>query len=279
MPLSLLFALGCAAPAALAPPPAEPPAQAAAPSAPPPQTSLPTPPPVAAPAPLADLPEVFPAAPPDPGDAFRSAALRDAAQFGLIGIIRALPPPSPYWSRPIPALELPNVLTGRWGEVDSTAVLALTGTGSGSNARGATLDLGSLYVPSPRIDHVMPGRTGGPPIGNVQCIADGPDGCRLRIAGALPAEVIQRVVRRNFGHLSACYAAGLHRDAALSGSLYVHFTIGADGAVVQVRAGTSDLADPEVVTCVLRSFYGLAFPAPEGGVVTVVYPVSFSPLP
>jgi hypothetical protein len=28
---------------------------------------------------------------------------------------------------------------------------------------------------------------------------------------------------------------------------------------------------------VVRSFYGLSFPQPEGGIVTVVYPIMFSP--
>jgi hypothetical protein len=156
-------------------------------------------------------------------------------------------------------------------------VLDLAGTGSGAGQRAETPDLGAFDVPFSHFDHAMPGRTGGPPIGDVQCIADGPDGCRVKIAGALPAEVIQRVVRRNFGHMSACYAAGLRKNAVLAGSVPIHFVIGKDGSVTQVRAGNADLADPDVVACVLRSFYGLTFPAPAAGVVDVVYPLSFSP--
>jgi hypothetical protein len=31
------------------------------------------------------------------------------------------------------------------------------------------------------------------------------------------------------------------------------------------------------VSCVISAYYGLSFPQPEGGIVTVVYPIMFSP--
>ncbi len=37
------------------------------------------------------------------------------------------------------------------------------------------------------------------------------------------------------------------------------------------------MPDRAVVSCVLREFEKFTFPAPEGGVVTVVYPIMFSP--
>jgi hypothetical protein len=37
------------------------------------------------------------------------------------------------------------------------------------------------------------------------------------------------------------------------------------------------LPDPATVACVVRSFGALSFPAPEGGTVTVVYPLALSP--
>jgi len=39
----------------------------------------------------------------------------------------------------------------------------------------------------------------------------------------------------------------------------------------------SDVPDSGAVSCVVRAFYGLRFPRPEGGIVTVMYPVMFSP--
>jgi hypothetical protein len=53
--------------------------------------------------------------------------------------------------------------------------------------------------------------------------------------------------------------------------------IGRDGAVSNVGNGGSDMPDGGVVSCVVRAFYGLSFPQPEGGIVTVVYPIMFSP--
>jgi hypothetical protein len=37
------------------------------------------------------------------------------------------------------------------------------------------------------------------------------------------------------------------------------------------------MPDGNVVSCVVRSFYGLSFPAPENGIVTVTYPIMFQP--
>jgi hypothetical protein len=37
------------------------------------------------------------------------------------------------------------------------------------------------------------------------------------------------------------------------------------------------MPDGGVVSCTVRAFYGLSFPQPEGGIVTVVYPIMFSP--
>jgi len=57
----------------------------------------------------------------------------------------------------------------------------------------------------------------------------------------------------------------------------VRFVIGRDGSVSSVQNGGSDLPDAAVVSCVTRAFYGLSFPQPENGIVTVTYPIVFSP--
>ena len=93
----------------------------------------------------------------------------------------------------------------------------------------------------------------------------------------LPPEVIQRVVRDNFGKFRACYENGLRNNPNLQGRVSVRFVIGRDGSVSNVGNGGSDLPDPAVVQCVVRAYYGLSFPQPEGGIVTVVYPIMFSP--
>jgi hypothetical protein len=97
------------------------------------------------------------------------------------------------------------------------------------------------------------------------------------VSGRLPPEVIQRIVRQNFGRFRACYESGLRQDAGLEGRVVVRFSIDRGGAVSLASDGGSDLPNPEVVSCVVRAFTNLSFPEPEGGTVTVVYPIVFSP--
>jgi hypothetical protein len=42
-------------------------------------------------------------------------------------------------------------------------------------------------------------------------------------------------------------------------------------------SGGGDIPDNGVVSCITRSFYGLSFPAPDGGIVTVTYPLMLTP--
>lgn len=97
------------------------------------------------------------------------------------------------------------------------------------------------------------------------------------VMGRLPPEVIQRIVRQNFGRFRLCYENGLRNNPNLQGRVSVKFLIGRDGAVSNVSNAGSDMPDGGVVSCIMRGFYGLSFPQPEGGIVSVVYPVMFSP--
>lgn len=98
-----------------------------------------------------------------------------------------------------------------------------------------------------------------------------------RVAGRLPPPLIQMVVRTHFGDFRHCYEAGLKRNAQLTGRVSARFVIGRDGSVSSVTDGGSDMADDEVRICVLKAFYGLRFPRPSGGIVTVVYPIVLAP--
>ncbi len=98
-----------------------------------------------------------------------------------------------------------------------------------------------------------------------------------QVSGRLPPEVIHRIVQQNFGRFRLCYENGLRNNRNLQGRVSVRFVIGRDGAVSSVGNGGSDMPDSGVVSCVVRAFYGLSFPQPEGGIVTVTYPIMFSP--
>jgi TonB family protein len=95
--------------------------------------------------------------------------------------------------------------------------------------------------------------------------------------GRLPPEVIQRIIRQNYGIFRACYEAGLAKQSDLEGRVIVRFVIERDGSVSDVRDERSTIPDPDVVACVIGSFGKLKFPEPDGGFVTVVYPIMFSP--
>ena len=99
----------------------------------------------------------------------------------------------------------------------------------------------------------------------------------VQVSGRLPPEVIQRIVRQNFGRFRQCYEKGLARIPSLEGKVSVRFVIGKDGSVGSVSDAGSDLPDPATKKCLLAAFSGLSFPQPEGGIVTVVYPLVFNP--
>jgi hypothetical protein len=99
----------------------------------------------------------------------------------------------------------------------------------------------------------------------------------LTTNGRIPPEVIQRTVRQNYGRFRMCYERGLTKNPNLEGRVSVRFVINREGAVQSVSSGSSDLPDSGVVGCVLSQFYSLGFPKPEGGIVTVVYPLMFTP--
>ncbi len=226
---------------------------------------------------------------PDPHIA-RAAALRDAAEFGMIGLLNSgaggdPDAPTAPWGRDESLGNDPLSARGNmWGDAigDSFGAggLGLSGIGEGGGGRGEGIGLGSIGT----MGH-------GAGLGNGQGFGNGngrlggshrtkPPSVRMgatSVSGRLPPEVIQRIVRQNFGRFRMCYENGLKANPNLTGRVSVSFVIGVDGSVSSVGNGGSDLPDSGVVSCVVRSFGGLSFPQPEGGVVKVTYPIMFSP--
>jgi len=93
----------------------------------------------------------------------------------------------------------------------------------------------------------------------------------------LPPELIQSIVRAEYDRLRACYDQGLKTNPRLAGHFATRFVIGRDGSVAQVADAGSTLPDEVAKRCMFDVFSSLKFPAPEGGIVTVVYPIMFSP--
>jgi hypothetical protein len=232
--------------------------------------------------------------------AARADALRDASAFGMIGLL-AQGPTVPAAAFADPWAHGPDALAARgamWsrniGEAWGDGGLGLTGIGEGGGGDGAGIGLGHVGTlghgdgpPGPGLGGdgspmAFSGRSGG--WGDIGRLTGTHRSrryvcwlCHLGVSGRLPAEVIQRIVRQNQGRFRACYEAGLLKNPALAGTVSARFVIGRDGAVATVALGSSSMPDDGVASCVVSAFYGISFPQPEGGIVTVTYPIAFSP--
>jgi hypothetical protein len=87
---------------------------------------------------------------------------------------------------------------------------------------------------------------------------------------------VQRILRQNFGRFRLCYDALLGTNDKAEGRVTVKFVIDKTGAVTTSQDGGSDIGDQKMISCVVGSVGNLQFPKPEG-IVTVVYPLVFSP--
>lgn len=230
-------------------------------------------------------------------------SLEAAREFGMAGLLRAANSAaqpnagaSPWGSDD--AFSAMGGMLGRsLGESEGTSGLSLSGIGEGGGGLGEGIGLGRIGT----IGHTggLPGvGTGGtgtsPGIGlgaiwtgswdNLSRAPRSPTvrwsgwRCACGVSGRLPPEAVRRIVRQNFGRFRACYQDGLKRNPALTGRVSTSFVIGRDGAVSSVGDAGSDLPDAGVQACVRRAFYGLSFPQPEGGIVTVTYPIVFNPI-
>ncbi|MCC6557452.1 MAG: AgmX/PglI C-terminal domain-containing protein [Polyangiaceae bacterium] len=224
----------------------------------------------------------------------KAQALRDAADFGMIGLLNAggggdpNAIHAPWGGLDTLGNDPKSALGNMWGtsidEAGGAGGLGLTGIGEGGGGRFQGVGLGAVGT----IGH-------GSGLGDGQGFGPGSGASTGRftrghkvasprmtvgstqVSGRIPPEVIQRIVRQNFGRFRLCYENGLRNNPSLQGRVAVAFVIGRDGAVSSVQNGGSDLPEPSVVSCVVRSFYGLSFPAPDGGIVTVSYPIMFTP--
>jgi hypothetical protein len=96
-------------------------------------------------------------------------------------------------------------------------------------------------------------------------------------SGKLDPVHIQTVVRGAAPDMRRCYEAGLARNSSLQGRVTTRFVVGADGKVDSVSTPDNSLPDCDAVACIREIFGRLQFERPNGGPVTVVYPLIFDP--
>jgi len=220
----------------------------------------------------------------------RPQLIAEATTFGTIGILtqmnsRAVP--QALWGADVP--NGPDTVDA-WGEMFGEDIgesggqggLGLIGGGEGAGGRGEGIGIGTIGTCGTNCG-MGPGKSG---IGNGVGRTGGPGhGTRVptmrpgvtTVSGRLPSEVIQRVVRQNYGRFRQCYETGLRANPNLTGRVTARFVIGRDGAVTNVSNGGGDLPDSGVTSCVISAFYGLSFPSPDNGIVTVTYPIMLVP--
>ncbi len=232
------------------------------------------------------------------GDKERSIShndsLREAQSFGMIGLLLQDNPGSAVaavWGKAeAHGADAFAVKGAMWGDRIDTHYgpngLQLTGIGEGGGGVGEGIGLGTIGTighgagkPGDGTDGAgtrpLPGR--GSFWGHKWKTVYRCAYCGSSVSGRLPPESVQRIIRQNSGRFRACYEKGLLRNPSLAGRVATKFVIGRDGAVASASLESSSMPDEQVNSCVVRAFYGLSFPQPEGGIVTVMYPFVFSP--
>jgi hypothetical protein len=233
----------------------------------------------------------------------RRHELEMAATFGILNILSGDPANAPVaaWGADYAAGHDPRSANGgMWEQNINDALgvggLGMSGTeeGGGGFAHGIGIDgIGStIGHGTGDIGGDGPGRGPGHdfgPGGSAHSHAGPlgghvPTGPRLTPSpittfnGTLPKEVVQRIVRQNFGRFRLCYEAGLRANPGLTGRVSVAFVIDRNGNVAVASADKStDMADQNVVSCVVRGFQNLSFPEPKDGTVQVIYPLMLAP--
>ncbi len=217
----------------------------------------------------------------------RTVGREEVTTFGMLAVLGGDPDaPTAPWGRDTSlGLDAVSAQGNMWGdeigESYGAAGLGLSGLGETGGGRGFGIGLGDIGP----LGHgaglglrdgfgIGAGRSSGtrtpkPPF----TMRPG----QTVVSGRLPPEVIQRIVRQNYGRFRMCYEQGLLKNPNLSGRVSVRFAISREGAVQTAQNGGSDLPDSSVVGCVVSAFYGLTFPEPDNGIVTVSYPIMFSP--
>jgi hypothetical protein len=219
----------------------------------------------------------------------RERAIKEAQQFGLIGMLTQMngDPKAPHvpWGRDAalgadPMSAIGNLWGDEIGDAAGFGGLRHSGYEEGGGGRGEGIGMDGIGTCGKTVCPGLDGKWGS--------FADGtrgghkPKAPNVRVgpttvSGKLPKEVIQRIVRQNYGRFRMCYEQGLVRNPNLEGRVTARFVIGREGSVSNVSNGGSDLPDSGVASCVIGAFYGLSFPSPDGGIVTVSYPIMFSP--
>ncbi len=97
-----------------------------------------------------------------------------------------------------------------------------------------------------------------------------------QITGEVVHEPVHRAVKDALPALTSCYDDGIKKNAQLKGRVIFSFSIDAAGSAKDVKPD-GDMPDKSVIECAQKAIAGAKFPKPKAGMVTVRYPILFSP--
>ncbi|MET0791417.1 MAG: AgmX/PglI C-terminal domain-containing protein, partial [Polyangiaceae bacterium] len=215
----------------------------------------------------------------------RAQQSEDARHFGMIELLGSLPTSagggSPFVRDPAlgsDGFDAEGGMFGDPGESGGLGGLRLSGLDQGGGGHGVGVGIGGIGTcGTGNCGPAGFGHSVGGPHGVHPTRAPMMRGTTSVVSGHLPPEVVQRIVRQNYGRFRMCYENGLRSNPNLTGRVTARFVIGREGAVTNAANGGSDMPDASVTSCVVQAFYGLSFPKPENGIVMVSYPILFSP--
>lgn len=147
--------------------------------------------------------------------------------------------------------------------------LGLSGVGVGGGGVGTGIGLGSLGTG--RVYGVVGGSYGNP-ISGQSIHMSGNDVVEVGdvVTLGVPIEAGVRVLRDRMFRMRECYEKGLSRDKKLTGGVSIRLLVGRSGKVDFVREVASDIADKEVVSCVLRELKDVSATTPSGSLFGVI---------
>jgi hypothetical protein len=97
------------------------------------------------------------------------------------------------------------------------------------------------------------------------------------IHGKLRSDDIQAVIRSHQAGFRRCYDAAFAVEQTPHGNAAMSFIVDEEGRVTTATVTTTGLADCQVAACVRDELARSVFPKPEGGRVSVRYPLVFEP--
>ncbi|MFO0659589.1 MAG: AgmX/PglI C-terminal domain-containing protein [Polyangiaceae bacterium] len=85
------------------------------------------------------------------------------------------------------------------------------------------------------------------------------------VKGGLMPEVVNRIIRQNYGRLVLCYEHGLEKTPTLAGAVTLEMSISSKGDLSPLKSIDNTLADASMVTCIENAMQKVSFPESETG--------------